>query len=96
MIVTGNDEIFDASIKNRIEIVEFPPLTEQQKVNFLLTEFIPDYLSYLTEETRKLVAITAEDEAMILEFVQNDKDPGMRSIQTQIENLLVDKIVKAK
>lgn len=96
MIVTGNDEILDQSIKNRMEIVEFPPLTHNQKVNYLLTEFIPLYLSYLTEETRRLVAITAEDEATIREFVQNDKDPGMRSIQTQIENMLVDKIVKAQ
>jgi len=96
IILTGNDDIQDESIKNRIEVVECPALTEEQKFTYLMNDFIPSYISLLPVASRALVQIGAEDEAVIRELIKSDNDPGMRTIQTIIENMLVDKVVNSR
>lgn len=96
IILAGNFDIKDEALKNRLHIIRFGGFTKDYKKEVVLNELLPSVLGLHNNATLALQRddFTDKDMAAIDILVDQDQDPGFRSIKLKLTHYVEDKVLQ--
>lgn len=100
VIITGNFELKDIALKNRLQTIVFERRTDECTKAIVWDHFFPEiFARYETSEfSLAKEDFTEKDRAQFDKVIEENKDPGLRVIYRKLEayvqDLVIDKIEK--
>lgn len=96
IILGGNTPLKNDALRKRLVNVEFSGFEKDYKKEYLINQYIPKLYSE-TEEPYKLSLeehFSHKDKEIFLQLIEEDTDPGLRSIQEKARKFVSEKIIK--
>ncbi len=95
IILAGNAEITDEALHNRLHVIHFDAYAADYKKTVAWNELLPGTLAQHKTADLKIDEsdITEHDVAAINNMIEQDPDPGFRSIKLKLMNYLEDKVL---
>ena len=105
IILAGNYDIHELSrnnitldaIASRIEKIEFPGYDYESKKNIAITELIPNKeqrIQSTGKRAYKDFKLPESDYELIFDFIKRDTDPGLRSLERYISELIENYLLR--
>ena len=85
IILAGNFTIQEEALKKRLFVINFPGFTLEYRKRIIWESTIPNLLTSFSQNGKyslSLADLTAEDKERIQSLIQQDKDPGFRTIES--------------
>lgn len=96
IILSGNEPLQNNSLKKRLINIEFSGFDKTYKKDYIIKKYIPQ-LYQETDEPHKLDIqkhFSKKDKKKLLQFIDEDNDPGLRSAQEKARQFVDEKILE--
>lgn len=96
IILGGNTPLKNDALRKRLINVEFLGFEKSYREEYIINQYIPKLYND-TEEPYKLSLenhFSQKDKKMFLRFIEEDEDPGLRSVQERARKFVNEKLIK--
>ncbi len=95
IIATGNFDIIDEAQRKRFDIFYFHGFEPDDKFRLVMEVFVQGYIDNMRPELQKYATLTDDDKQNLRRMVDEDKDPGLRTILPLAEGYIIKKVKAA-